>query len=451
MSSLFSGLDAFGKETSILNQFLFPAPKTSYSWASFPGELVCVVGREGNTVPCTLMPGVKTAQQKGTGQQYEYREQPATCLVIYCHANGEDLGVLNEAGHWLCDTLGVHMLIPEYPGYGMAPGSPHEASVIRNIVTAYDFAVNALHWDPKNIMLFGRSIGTGPAIKLSAELDCGGLILVSPYTSVKDMVRTHAGVVTSWLTAELTKMFPSEETIRDVKCPTLIVHGANDLVIPSDQARRLHSAAAAEQKRLILLEGIGHHGIDLHFAVAHECPRFFNLDGFPKVMNLDQFLCDPSLQGDTVASPVPAFDLRNMSWSRPSLPLGSIPYLRDPAASSAPLVDMSSYWSFESQGHKQVITDEVLLSRLQKEGLEEEQGFFQQEQKSRRDKEKANGGARQSWDNNGVTEVPATSLSGGHGSEIHRRLGAEGNGIGGKEASPPLPPPKAEGEKLFVY
>ena len=82
MSSLFSGLDAFGKETSILNQFLFPAPRTSYSWASFPGELVCVVGREGNTVPCTLMPGVKTAQQTGSEQQYEYREQPASCLVL---------------------------------------------------------------------------------------------------------------------------------------------------------------------------------------------------------------------------------------------------------------------------------------------------------------------------------------------------------------------------------
>ena len=59
---------------------------------------------------------------------------------------------------------------------------------------------------------------------------CGGLILVSPYTSVKDMVRTHAGIVTSWLTAELTNMFPSEELITRVKCPTLIVHGAKDLV-----------------------------------------------------------------------------------------------------------------------------------------------------------------------------------------------------------------------------
>eukprot|EP00961_Rhodomonas_salina_P262654 3549236-Rhodomonas_salina.1 len=39
---------------SILNRFLFPAPKSSYTWTSFPGELICIVGREGNIVPCTV-------------------------------------------------------------------------------------------------------------------------------------------------------------------------------------------------------------------------------------------------------------------------------------------------------------------------------------------------------------------------------------------------------------
>ena len=65
---------------------------------------------------------------------------------------------------------------------GMAPGSPHEESVTQNIVTAYDFAVNALHWDPKNIILFGRSIGTGPAVKLSAELEY--VALFCPFSCV---------------------------------------------------------------------------------------------------------------------------------------------------------------------------------------------------------------------------------------------------------------------------
>ena len=255
--------------------------------------------------------------------------------MIYCHANGEDVGVLYEAGHWLCDTLGVHVLIPEYPGYGVAPDSPNELSVNRNIYAAYDFAVNGLHWNPKRVIFFGRSIGTGPAVKLASELECGGLILVSPYTSVKDLVAQHAGILTSWLTAELANLYPSDECMERLECPTFIVHGALDRVIPCDQARKLYKKAAAGQKRLVVLEGIGHHGIDLHFAVAHECPRLFNLNTQPRYMDIDGYLADPAMQGDTVASPVPVFDCRSRNWSRPTLERGSKPYLRQPPEGSA--------------------------------------------------------------------------------------------------------------------
>lgn len=37
----------------------------------------------------------------------------------------------------------------------------------------------------RKIIFFGRSIGTGPAVKIASERECGGIVLVSPYTSVK--------------------------------------------------------------------------------------------------------------------------------------------------------------------------------------------------------------------------------------------------------------------------
>mmetsp|Transcript_517 Transcript_517/g.1116 ORF Transcript_517/g.1116 Transcript_517/m.1116 type:complete len:479 (-) Transcript_517:346-1782(-) len=331
---IFSDFDVFGKENSILNRFLFPAPKPSYTWSSFEGELMCLVGTEGNIVPCTVMPGMCSRTHIDPRRPFLF-DDPASALVIYCHANGEDIGVLYEAGHWLCDTLGVHVLIPEYPGYGIAPGSPNELSVTRNIRTTYDFAVNGLNWDPSRVLFFGRSIGTGPAVKMAAEVDCGGLILVSPYTSVKDIVSQHAGLVTSWLTAELTNIYPSDESISDVECPTLIVHGATDKVIPCQQARTLYQNSTAQHKRLVVLEDIGHHGIDLHFAVAHECPRLFTLDDKPRYMDIDGYLADPGMQGDTVASPVPVFDCRSNTWSRPTLERGATPFLREPPEGSS--------------------------------------------------------------------------------------------------------------------
>jgi hypothetical protein len=50
-----------------LNRFLFPAPPKSYDWGTYPGELLCVVGREGDIVPCLLLPGVSNHTSVGTG------------------------------------------------------------------------------------------------------------------------------------------------------------------------------------------------------------------------------------------------------------------------------------------------------------------------------------------------------------------------------------------------
>jgi len=133
----------------------------------------------------------------------------------------------------------------------------------------------------------------GPCISTCAS--AATLTLSRTNTASSCQVRTHAGIVTSWLTAELTNMFPSEEVIVGVKCPTLIVHGVMDQVmegtsvrkgqmkrgakarnarslslslscflcslthfpfslrqvIPSEQARRLHSKSKASNKRLV--------------------------------------------------------------------------------------------------------------------------------------------------------------------------------------------------------
>lgn len=292
----------------------------------------------------------------------------------------------------ICDTLGVHVLIPEYPGYGMAPGQPNEVSVLRNIQAAYDFAVNGLLWDPERIVFFGRSIGTGPAVALASQLKCGGLVLVSPFTSVKDMVRHHAGAVLSFLTTELSNMFPNLERMASVTCPTLIVHGASDRVISCEQARRLHAACKARDRRLVVLEGIGHHGIDLHFAVAYESPRLFPLEDRPHYIDIDLFLAGSSCKANRVASPVPAYDCSSRTWARPTLERGEVPFIR---GSQGSRLDFASEWGTmirssqlgsgllaadgsmptARRGTETTVTDEGLLNHLTTDVLEEQQQF----------------------------------------------------------------------------
>ena len=101
-------------------------------------------------------------------------------LVIYCHANGEDLGSLQEVAEWIVAVMGTHVLIPEYPGYGMALGEANEVSVMRAVRAAYTFATRGLGWQADDVFLFGRSIGTGPAVQVadSGVVTSGHVFLV---------------------------------------------------------------------------------------------------------------------------------------------------------------------------------------------------------------------------------------------------------------------------------
>lgn len=48
-------------------------------------------------------------------------------------------------------------------------------------------------------MIFGRSIGSGPATYLASQHKPGCLVLMSPFTSLKDAVKDYVKFVGTWL------------------------------------------------------------------------------------------------------------------------------------------------------------------------------------------------------------------------------------------------------------
>jgi abhydrolase domain-containing protein 17 len=77
--------------------------------------------------------------------------------------------------------LQAHVALVEYPGYGVCKGSPSESSVKRAALEATRF-LEGLGFPAANIILYGRSIGSGAATHVAAEYarqqkPVGGLIL----------------------------------------------------------------------------------------------------------------------------------------------------------------------------------------------------------------------------------------------------------------------------------
>ncbi len=96
-------------------------------------------------------------------------EQGATKIFLYFHANAEDLGRTEKFLSWVKHYLKVHVLAVEYPGYGIYPGSPPSAEdVIRDADTVFRFLMDTLKWKSQDVIVCGRSIGSGPACYIAS-------------------------------------------------------------------------------------------------------------------------------------------------------------------------------------------------------------------------------------------------------------------------------------------
>ena len=69
---------------------------------------------------------------------------------------------------YLKSTLKVHVLAIEYPGYGIYPGSPTAEAILEDAITVWDYLTKKVKMNASDIILFGRSLGTGPATELAA-------------------------------------------------------------------------------------------------------------------------------------------------------------------------------------------------------------------------------------------------------------------------------------------
>jgi fermentation-respiration switch protein FrsA (DUF1100 family) len=194
-------------------------------------------------------------------------------LVIYFHGNGGALNLRADRFRWLAAD-GVGVLGLSYRGYGGSSGTPSETGFILDAAAAYEFA--AARVPPARIVLWGESLGTGVAVALAAERQIGGLILDAPFTSAADIgASAYPFIPVRWFIKD---SFRSDQRIRRVKAPLLVLHGERDDIIPIRFGERLF-ASANEPKQLVRFPLGGHVNLDDHG--APEAVRAF-LGGIPR-------------------------------------------------------------------------------------------------------------------------------------------------------------------------
>lgn len=179
-------------------------------------------------------------------------------LVFYLHGNAGNLD------SWFVNAdfyrrAGFDLFMIDYRGYGKSSGRIASQAELEADVRAAWAAV-APRYAGKRVVLFGRSLGSGLAAGLAAELQPDLTVLVSPYASLRALATEHY----PWVPGALLRYPLATDTLLPrVHTPVLLVHGDRDTLIPPRHSERL--ARLAPQARLLRVAGAGHndvHGFD---------------------------------------------------------------------------------------------------------------------------------------------------------------------------------------------
>ncbi len=166
---------------------------------------------------------------------------------------------LAQAGPATCGWLFV-----DYPGYGACEGKPNPDSIRTNALGAADALALHLGKTPEDVRsrlgTFGHSIGSAVALDSAVEMDLKQVVLVAPFTTMKDMA---ANYVTPLFTFLLKHRFDNRATMKEFIGQgghATIFHGAADNIIPSSMGRELATLGGGAAT-FIEVKGSGHNDI----------------------------------------------------------------------------------------------------------------------------------------------------------------------------------------------
>ncbi len=182
------------------------------------------------------------------------KQDSARGVVLYFHGNSGNISHLNHVAN-LVEQKGYNAILVDYRTYGKSTGELSEDALKKDAQLFYNHALTK--YDEEDIILYGRSFGTGIASGLAASNSPRKLILESPFYSAVSLGQHRFPILpVDWLSEF---RFPSNEYLQKVNCPIYIFHGTDDSVIPYEFAKKLYEdIPETTVKKLYTVEGGGH-------------------------------------------------------------------------------------------------------------------------------------------------------------------------------------------------
>ena len=185
-----------------------------------------------------------------------FKAKTSKGLILYFHGNRDNLARWGAIASQLTQ-YGYDVFVMDYRGYGKSYGIRTEENLYKDALYCYNFILK--QYKPNQIILYGRSLGTGIASWLSAQVQPTKLILETPYYSMSDLVKQYYTL--SEIDHKLTYKIPSFNYLKNADFPILILHGTADEVVPYTSGEKLYQTLPEGQKTFIRFERGQHNNL----------------------------------------------------------------------------------------------------------------------------------------------------------------------------------------------
>lgn len=269
----------------LLLLFIFPWPLQSFTmylhWVRFPlfvdfkkgGEAFGFRSESLKTIKIETSDGLSLSAWHVIPRQAQgFVLKDAKIVFLYFHGNAGTRATPHRVATYKILTsysIESHVIALDYRGFADSERAiPSEATFGIDALSSFDYIVNE-GVKPSNIVIVGHSLGSGIAAELALKTSrqgrpCGGLILMSGYTSIADaaigypripLLRVFHGtpMLEDWVKKRVMDKLESHKKLGFVKVPVLLIHGAKDRDIRPWQAKANFLEALGERigRRLV--------------------------------------------------------------------------------------------------------------------------------------------------------------------------------------------------------
>jgi fermentation-respiration switch protein FrsA (DUF1100 family) len=189
-------------------------------------------------------------------------------IFLYLSGNAENFAKSNDHLQALAQS-GNGVLAMVYRGYGKSEAKPTEVGFYADAQASIDY-LKTKYTNP--IIVVGRSIGTGVAVESAKNNNLAAIVLWSPYTSLPDIAAKQYPIFPIKTLGMVKYKFDSASKINAVTEPLLIIHGAQDNLIPISFAQKLFSLAN-NPKKFVTFADSDHNYFDA-YKIAYELNKF---------------------------------------------------------------------------------------------------------------------------------------------------------------------------------